>query len=130
MTFSTQIAASFIVTTLAGCTSAMDHPAEQRWTVSKPLDDTVACVVEQLRQGNKQFIDGYAAVPFAAGIIVPGKAYEVRPTRQLSGPLDTLVVRVSKLSDTQTEILLFATPALMGSFGDTMVKPHIGPCLA
>ena len=104
---------------------ALEQSAEQTWNVAKPLDDTVACIVEQLREGNKHYIDGYSSVPFTAGIVVPGKTYEIRPSRTMIVGADPLVIRVSKLSDTQTKVDLFS----VRGFGDGMVKQHIGPCI-
>lgn len=115
--------------TLAGCTSALDHPAEQRWTVSKPLDDTVACLVGALSAGNKHVIDGQSAIPFAAGIIEPGRVYDIRPTRQITLGMDSVTVRVIKVTDRQTNVELYAAHGIGGSHGDWMVKPHIGKCV-
>lgn len=102
MRLSNIVAVSLLLGGCAEASRALDYPSDRTWQVSSGLDATVTCVVEKMR-------DGYRAhsLAFVAGIVVPNSVYEVRPDRPLMLGGDPLVVRVSKVNDTQTRVELF-----------------------
>lgn len=114
---------SAAVTLLVGCAEAMramDYPPDKTWASASALDPATACVVAKMREGYRS-----ASINFVAGIVVPNSVYEIRPDRPLTLGADPLVVRVSKITDQQTRIELFA----IGLLG-TEAVPSLEKCLA
>lgn len=103
--------AAALAVSLAGCVTVsarkIEHPGAA-WVSASGLDSAASCVVQAL---NRTFVSPLGVRPPSAhsiNIIDPGRVYEVKPQQPIVIGTDVYYVRVTKVTETQANIELFA----------------------